>query len=119
MVRPQQYQPEKGDLVWLDFTRHAGTEQGGRRPAVVLSSQRFNIATGLAFVCPITSQVKGSSFEVVVPRGGKISGVVLTDNLRSFDWLARNIVFESKAPREVVLDVLAKLEAILDFDDLK
>ena len=119
MVRPQQYQPDKGDLVWLDFTPHAGTEKGGRRPAVVLSSQRFNIATGLAFVCPITSKVKGSSFEVVIPQGGKIGGVVLTDNLRSFDWLARNMVFESKAPRDVVLEVLAKLEAILEFDDLK
>jgi mRNA interferase MazF len=118
MVKQLPYQPEKGDLVWLDFTPYAGTEQGGRRPALVLSPLRFNVATGLAFVCPITSQVKGGSFEVALPGGGKISGVVLADHLRSLDWLARNITFDYAAPRQLVIEVMARLEAILNFDEL-
>ncbi|MFD2814934.1 type II toxin-antitoxin system PemK/MazF family toxin [Paracoccus aerius] len=63
------YQPDRGDLVWLDFDPQAGTEQAGRRPAIVLSPQNFNIATGLAIFCPITNQGKGSSFEVPLRAG--------------------------------------------------
>jgi len=107
------YQPERGDLIYLDFTPQAGTEQAGRRPSLVLSPQKFNIATGLAFVCPLTSQVKGSGFEVTVTRAPGLSGVVLTDHLRSVDWIERKASFHSKDPEELLQDVLARLEAIL------
>ena len=117
MVVSPGYQPDKGDFVWLDFTPNAGTEQGGRRPAVVLSPRKFNVATGLAFVCPITSQVKGGSFEVPIPAGVKLGGVILSDHLRSLDWLARNMSFHAQAPRDVVQEVVARLEAILSFEE--
>lgn len=110
------YQPSRGDLVWMDFTPHAGTEQGGRRPALVLSAQEFNIATGLAFCCPITSKGKGSSFEVPLPRGCGLSGYILTDNLRSVDWIARNAEFNSKVTQEVMWEVLGRIEAIMCID---
>ncbi len=107
------YQPERGDFIYLDFTPQAGAEQAGRRPALVLSPQNFNIATGLAFVCPLTSQVKGGGFEVAVPRGSGLSGVVLTDHLRSVDWIVRKASFHSKASEDLLSDVLARIEAIL------
>jgi mRNA interferase MazF len=107
------YQPGRGDFIYLDFTPQAGTEQAGRRPALVLSPQSFNIATGLAFVCPLTSQVKGSAFEVTVPRGVGLSGVVLSDHLRSVDWIERKASFHSKAPEDLLMEVLGRLEAIL------
>jgi len=107
------YQPDRGDLVWLDFTPNAGTEQGGRRPALVLSPRDFNIATGLMMACPITNQVKGSPFEVVLPRGVGVSGVVLSDHIRSVDWLARNAEFQSKATEDLMCEVLGRIEAIL------
>jgi mRNA interferase MazF len=110
------YQPDRGDIVWMDWTPHAGTEQGGRRPALVLSALDFNIATGLAFCCPITSQGKGSSFEVPLPRGAGVSGFVLTDNLRSLDWIARNAEFKSKVNQEVMWEVLGRIEAIMCID---
>lgn len=113
-MSPSFYQPERGDFIYLDFTPQAGTEQAGRRPALVLSPQNFNIATGLALVCPLTSQVKGGGFEVAVPRGSGLSGVVLTDHLRSVDWIVRKASFHSKAPEDLLMDVLARLEAILD-----
>lgn len=107
------YQPEKGDFAYLDFTPHSGTEQAGRRPALVLSPRTFNIATGLMFACPVTSQAKGSSFEVPIPRGATVTGVVLSDQLRSLDWIARNAEFRGTAPPSVFDEVIARIEAVL------
>lgn len=113
MVKGRIYQPDRGDLIWLEFTPHAGTEQGGRRPALVISAQEFNIATGLVFVCPVTNQGKGSSFEVPLPRGVGITGFVLSDQLRSLDWIARNATFASKVTQEVMWEVVGRIEAIM------
>ena len=110
------YQPDRGDFVYLEFTPQAGTEQAGRRPALVLSPRDFNIAVGLAFVCPLTSQVKGGTFEVPVPQGAGLSGVVLSDQMRSLDWIERRAQFHSRAPQDLVNEVLARLEAILSID---
>jgi mRNA interferase MazF len=110
------YQPDKGDFVYLDFSPQAGTEQAERRPALVLSPKDFNIATSFAFVCPLTSQVKGGSFEVPVPRGAGLSGVVLSDQMRSLDWIARRAKFHSKAPQDLMFEVLGRIEAILGID---
>ena len=107
------YQPDRGDLVFMDFSPNAGTEQAGRRPALVLSRKEFNVATGLMVVCPITSQVKGGAFEVPLPGGGKLHGVVLSDHVRSLDWIARNAEFHSKAPQLAIEEVMGRIEAIL------
>ena len=113
MVMKPTYQPERGDLIWLDFTPSSGTEQSGHRPALVLSAREFNIATGLAFVCPITSQGKGSAFEVPLPRGTGVTGFVLSDHLRSLDWISRNATFKAKVTQEVMREVLGRVEAIM------
>lgn len=115
-MRKAIYQPERGHLIWLDFTPHSGTEQGGRRPALVLSAMDFNIATGLVFVCPVTNQGKGSSFEVTLPRGTGVSGYVLSDHLRSLDWITRNATFISKVTQEVMWEVVGRIEAIMCVD---
>ena len=107
------YQPDRGDFIFLDFSPQAGTEQAGRRPALVLSPLAYNVATGLAFLCPVTNQIKGGAFEVPIPPGAKVTGVVLSDHLRSVDWIARNADFHSQAPTDLVLEVLARIEAIL------
>lgn len=110
------YQPDRGDFVYLDFTPHAGTEQAGRRPALVLSPFDFNVGTGLLFACPITNQVKGSTFEVDIPRGAQLTGVILSNQIKTLDWIARNAEFHSKAPEATVLEVLARIEAILQIE---
>lgn len=107
------YQPERGDFAYLNFSPHAGTEQAGRRPALILSPREHNVATGLVLACPITNQVKGSPFEVPTSRGARITGVVLANQLRSVDWLERNAEFHSKAPEDLIHEVLARIEAIL------
>jgi mRNA interferase MazF len=111
-VRKAAYIPDKGDLVWLNFTPQAGHEQAGHRPAIVLSAKAYNGKTGLMLCCPMTSKPKGYPFEVVCPFGGT-QGVILADQLRNLDWRARSVKYEGKAGTEVVNQVRAKLEAIL------
>lgn len=110
------YQPDRGDFVFLNFTPNAGTEQGGRRPALVLSPSNFNIATGLAVVCPVTNQVKGSPWEVPLPKGVGVTGAVLSNQFRTLDWLARDMEYRSKATDDIMCEVLGRIEAILAID---
>jgi mRNA interferase MazF len=105
--------PDAGDLVWLTFDPQAGHEQRGRRPALILSPRAYNSKARLAIACPITNLVKGYPFEVSLPPGGKISGVVLADHVKNLDWHARRLVFEAKAPPDVVTDVRERLRALL------
>ncbi|MCB9114494.1 MAG: endoribonuclease MazF [Caldilinea sp.] len=113
MVKPA-YTPERGDIVWLTFTPQPGHEQTGRRPALVLSPGAYNGKVGLALLCPITSQVKGYPFEVAVPVGLPISGVVLADQVKSLDWRARNAELAGKLPAGALEEVLQKLQVLLD-----
>ncbi len=107
------YVPDAGDLVWLTFDPHAGHEQRGRRPALILSPRAYNAKARLAIACPITSQVKGYPFEVPLQPTDKIAGVVLADHVKNLDWQARRVVFEAKASSEVVADVRERLRVLL------
>ena len=105
--------PEQGDAVWLDFNPQAGSEQAGRRPAVVLSPSAYNGRVGLAVFCPITNQVKGYPFEVVIPDGFRVTGVILADQLKSLDWRVRNASVITTLPAETIDEVLSKVRALL------
>ncbi|MEK6374653.1 MAG: endoribonuclease MazF [Acidobacteriota bacterium] len=104
----RKYVPERGDVVWLTFDPHAGHEQAGRRPAVVLSPSSYNGKAGLAVCCPITSQVKGYPFEVILPSGLRVRGAVLADQLKSLDWRARNAERIAALPAEVIHEILQR-----------
>ena len=107
------YVPERGDIVWLDFDPQAGHEQAGKRPAFVLSPAAYNRKVGLALLCPVTNKIKGYPFEVNVPDGLKITGTVLSDQIKSLDWNARNATFICKLPEEIIEKVLAKATTLL------
>jgi mRNA interferase MazF len=107
------YVPDAGDLVWLTFDPQAGHEQRGRRPALIVSPRAYNSKARLAIACPITSHVKNYPFEVALPPGGRVAGVILADHIKNVDWQARKVAFEAKAPAEVITDVREKLRALL------
>ena len=109
------YCPKRGDIVWLTFDSKAGHEQAGHLPALVLSPESYNKKVGLAILCPITSRVKGYPFEVELPKKSKVSGVVLSDQVKSLDWKTRKATFCCKVPSEVLSQVFGKLGAILDY----
>ncbi len=111
--KPLSYVPDRGDLVWLVFDPQAGHQQAGRRPALVLSPKAYNAKTHLALFCPITSQIKGYPFEVALPKSDKISGVVLSDQIKSLDWKSRQARLIMRAPPHVLADVIGKARALM------
>ncbi len=108
------YVPERGDVVWITLHPRAGHEQAGRRPAVVVSPRGYNGRVGLALFCPITSRVKGYPFEVTLPRGLPVSGVVLADQVKSLDWRARRAELAGRLPREASAEIVGKLATLLE-----
>ena len=108
------YCPRSADIVWLALDPQAGHEQAGHRPAVVLSPERYNRKVGLALFCPITTQSKGYPFEVAIPPGLEVSGVVLSDQVKSLDWKARKARFACRLPLAAFQEVMAKLGTLLD-----
>ena len=107
--------PGAGDFVWWTFDPQAGHEQARRRPALVLSPKIYNVKSGLALVCPVTSQVRGYPFEVAVPAGIATPGVILADQLKSIDWRARRAEFLGRCTTETIDDLRAKLAPLLGF----
>lgn len=107
------YIPAQGDIVWLQFNPQAGHEEAGRRPALVISPKEYNRKVGLALFCPVTSQVKGYPFEVLLPSGLTVSGAVLSDQVKSLDWRVRKAKRLCTAPEEVVEEVLGKILALI------
>ena len=97
----------------MSFDPQSGHEQAGWRPALVVSPAAYNRASSLALFCPITSRVKGYPFEIVLPSGLAVSGVVLADQVRSLDWKARSAALVGRVPDAVVQDVLARLEPLV------
>jgi len=113
MVKSENYVPDKGDIVWLDFDPQAGHEQRGRRPALVISHKLYNEKVGLGIFCPITSKEKGYPFEVSL-RGRTIHGCVLCDQVKCLDWKIRNIEFIEKSHDEVTDRVIELIRVIID-----
>ena len=105
------YIPDAGDIVWLHFDPQAGHEQSGRRPALVLTSARYNGARGMVICCPMTTKIKGYVFEVVI--SDRRPSAILADQVRSLDWRARQAVRKGAAEPRVLAEVRAKIKALL------
>jgi len=113
MVSTMAYVPARGDVIWITLNPQAGHEQAGRRPVVVLSPAAYNGKVGLAILCPITGQIKGYPFEVLIPPGLAVSGAILSDQVKSLDWRARQAEFICTLPVVTVAEVLRKLGLLL------
>jgi mRNA interferase MazF len=107
------YVPNRGDVIWISLNTQAGHEQAGRRPALVISPIAYNRKVGLTILCPITHQIKGYPFEVVIPQDLQVSGAVLSDQIKNLDWKARQAEFICKLPESTTLEVLKKLNTLI------
>ena len=105
--------PDRGDIVWLTFNPQTGHEQAGRRPALVLSPVEYNRLVGLAILCPITRQIKGYPFEVVLPEGLDVRGAILSDQVKCLDWRARQAEWLCHVPDATLVEVQHKLAALI------
>ena len=108
------YCPDAGDLIWIDLSPTVGHEQSGRRPALVLTSSKYNAASGLCVACPITRRARRYPFEVAMPNDGAVGGVVLADQARSLSWEKRYVQPIDRAPARLVVDVRERIASLLD-----
>lgn len=93
--------PDRGEIILMDFSPTLGHEQSGLRPGLVITRRASNEFNGLALICPITTQVKNRPFESPLSPGLKTKGVVLADQIGSFDCAARNIeIIEKISPKD-------------------
>ena len=113
MTSKRSYVPDRGDIVWLQFNPQAGHEQAGHRPALVLSPASYNRRSGLMLCCPMTSQMKGYPFEVLITSDADRDSVVLADQVKSLDWKVRKAVKKGTASIEVIAETLSKLHTLL------
>lgn len=113
MVTEKSWIPDRGDVVRISMNPQSGHEQAGRRPALVLSPSTYNGKVGLAILCPITNQIKGYPFEVPIPNGLKISGVILSDQAKSLDWKKRKPELLCSLPNDIVEIALKRLNLLL------
>ena len=107
------WNPERGDIVWITMDTTVGHEQSCRRPALVLSPGAYNRKVGLAILCPITNKVKGYPFEVLIPDGLPVEGVVLSDQAKNLDWRSRGAEFACRLPAESTMAVLHRLGRLI------
>lgn len=105
--------PKRGDVIRVDFDPVIGHEQGGQRPALVLSADDYNRVVGLAIVVPITLQARGYPFEVSVPHGHKVRGVILADHVKCIDWRKRGVKYFDTLPAEIIKEVEERLGPLM------
>ena len=100
------YIPEQGDIVYMDFDPTFGHEQRGYRPAIIVSNDVFNVHTGMAIVCPITSNTKNFPTHYILEDSVKVKGAVLCEHIKSIDYSARNIKLAEKASANDLVSVM-------------
>jgi len=103
---------DAGDILWIDFGQPVGHVQGSRRPALVLTGHAYNMRSSVLVVCPITRKRRNWPFEVALPPG-RLSGVVLVDQIKVIDPAARPVGYGGRLPDDVLGEVKAKLAALL------
>ena len=116
MVTSSLIVPDRGDVIWLTLYPRTGHEQSGRRPVLVLSPKMYNHKVGLFIACPITHQVKGYPFEVIIPDGYEVNGAILADQIKSLDWQIRDAKYICSLPPKIVIEVLKKLETLISLN---
>ena len=108
----------QGDIIWLDFDPQSGTEQKGRRPALVVSNDKYHkITIKRAIVCPITKTDKDYPIHIKLDENNedmKAKGVVLSDQIKVVDLTTRNYEFIEKAPPEVTQEVVDIVKKLID-----
>lgn len=91
----------------------AGYEQMGVRPALVVSHTAFNRKLGFAFVCPLSTTTRQNRFYVPIPYGLTVNGVIMCDQLRSLDYIARISRHICDCPEPLFTEVLARIKPIM------
>lgn len=118
MIARLPWTPGTGDVVRVRTAEPPASSIGtvsaaGHRPALVLSPASFSARTRVALVCPIVEEAKGYPFEVALPPGCSVSGVILADRVTSLDLRRCPVRLLVTAPDGVVTAVRQRLLPLL------
>ena len=108
----ERYVPDEGDIVWMNFTPQSGHEQSGRRPAVVMTPRSYNSRSGLVVCVPVTNQIKGYPFEVLLAESGA-TGAALADQIKSLDWQTRKAERKGKTAAAEMAEIKSRIKSLL------
>jgi mRNA interferase MazF len=108
-----EYIPQRGDIILLDEEQKETSNKTNRIPGLVISPKEYNAKTGMVIFCLISGRIENYPFEVKIPENPKISGVVLSDRIRTLDWRPRNTEYLIKLPNEVFKKVIMKFKILL------
>lgn len=108
------YRPKQGDIVMMNFNPQAGHEQGGRRPALIISNVSFHRYTRMAIVCPITSQLKEYPMHVKLDERTQTTGEILCEHVKSLDYQARGAAFVESLPPDLLEEVLDRVKMSIE-----
>ena len=105
--------PNAGDVAWVELDPVFGTEQAGRRPALILTDHGYHVRAGRALICPITRNRREWTFHVPIPPGLRVEGMVMVDQIRMVDRAFRLFDYIDTLPPEVVADVRGRLAGLV------
>ena len=108
---------KQGDIIKLDFDPQTGYEQKGRRPAIVISNSYFNRYSKTIMVCPITHTDKNHPFHLRLNKETKTTGVVLCDQLKTLDIIARDYDYIEKAPKAVIFEIINIINNFMEMEE--
>ncbi len=107
------YVPKQGDIISVTFDPQSGHEQRGRRPALVVSKDLFNIGTGFSIVCPLTNTSRNFPFHIPIPENSNLTGFVMVEQVKSIDFHSRKATLIEKASQDLLEEVLSILDACI------
>jgi mRNA interferase MazF len=105
--------PDAGDIAWVEFDPILGTEQAGRRPALLLSNRAYHEVSPRAVVCPITTTKRDWPFDVAIPQVYQTRGFVLVDQVRTIDRSQRMFDVTESVSTDFLAEVCGRLAALL------
>ena len=107
----------QGDIIRLDFDPQAGHEQKGRRPAIVISNSYFNRYSKTILLCPIINTDKNHPFHVRLNTDTRTTGVILCDQLKALNIIAREFDYVEKAPKDIILETLNTIDNFMELEE--
>jgi len=97
---------KQGDIIVVDFDPQKGHEQKGRRPAVVISNNKFHKYTNLAILCPITNTDRPFPLHISLDNRTKTTGIVMCEQIKTVDINTRKYRKIEKIPEDLLFEII-------------
>lgn len=114
MTTPRTDRPRQpGEILLVDLAPVLGTEQDGRRPALVISNDAMHLLAPRVIICPITRSRNPWPTKVLLPDGLPVEGAVLVNQVRSIDRNERVLRSIGFVPNAVLAEVRGRLATLI------